>query len=518
MIREILGKELLVNLLSLRFMIGLVVAMLLMGLVGYVLMADYSARYQTYLGDLQRHQNELSQTRVFSKVQVILDIPPSPLSVFSRGMRDLPSSITISPYHIPTLVDDAGSSETIHLSGTDKNPVNPLLKVFGSLDVCFVISVVLSLFALLLVFDSLSGEREAGTLKLVFSAPAGRVNLLLGKFLGAVITMAIPLTIGFLEVLILFASSQQVSLRGPDWAGLGLIYSFSLLYLAGFLALGLLVSLFTRESSSGLMASLLAWAVVVIVLPSGLGSLARYYYPERREEAMLEELDRRFSDEFNRIPYRQVSSWNMAQTDPHRGESLLGITREEAFNRSEYVKKAFPLKFRYAEDRYRIAQAYADRLATWRRTRDNLIRPSLSFLYGKICSAVSGTDLETYDAALTRARLYRDALQSYLLPKVARPEWFTRIFEYPDMEPTQANEQAWRALEEKEGSDVYLKKIWTWSRVAPLDLAGMPLMQDNRPGLWARTEGSFWDVVILLGMTGCFLVLALRRILHYPVD
>ena len=66
MIREIVRKELLVNLLSLRFMIGLVVAMLLMGLVGYVLMADYSARYQTYLGDLQRHQNELGDVEVKS--------------------------------------------------------------------------------------------------------------------------------------------------------------------------------------------------------------------------------------------------------------------------------------------------------------------------------------------------------------------------------------------------------------------------------------------------------------------
>ena len=60
-IRTIVRKELLVNLLSLRFLVGLVIVLVMMGLVGYVLTEDYAARYQTYLADVQAHRQALEQ-------------------------------------------------------------------------------------------------------------------------------------------------------------------------------------------------------------------------------------------------------------------------------------------------------------------------------------------------------------------------------------------------------------------------------------------------------------------------
>jgi ABC-type Na+ efflux pump permease subunit len=85
MIWHIVRKELLVNLQSLRFLIGLVVSALMMGIVGYVLVGDYAARVQKYVADVQEHRETLAQTKVYSMVAVVVDIPPSPLSVFSRG-------------------------------------------------------------------------------------------------------------------------------------------------------------------------------------------------------------------------------------------------------------------------------------------------------------------------------------------------------------------------------------------------------------------------------------------------
>jgi ABC-type transport system involved in multi-copper enzyme maturation permease subunit len=239
MIRQIILKELLVNLLSLRFAVGLVVAVLMMGLVGYVLMKDYAARHQTYLSDVQRHRDALKQTKVYSTLEVVVDIPPSPLSIFSRGVKDLPTSIRVSPYQIPSLIGEEGASANIDLWGTSNRPYNPLLRIFSPIDLSFVISMILSLFAVLLVFDSFSGEREQGTLKLLLSNPVGRVQLLIGKFLGALLTMAVPLTIGFLEVMLLWSLSSDVSLDASSWAGIGLIYLVSLIFLAGFLSLGL---------------------------------------------------------------------------------------------------------------------------------------------------------------------------------------------------------------------------------------------------------------------------------------
>ena len=242
MIWHITRKELLVNLQSLRFLIGLVVSALMMGIVGYVLVEDYAARVQKYIADVQEHREALAQTKVYSTIAVVVDIPPSPLSVFSRGSQDLPTAVQVSPYHVPSLIDEAGGSASIGLSGTSSQPSNPLLRMFTSIDLGFVISTILSLFAVLLVFDSFSGEREQGTLKLLLSSSAGRSHLLAGKYLGALLTLAIPLTVGFLEVMILWALHPALSFDASVWAGVGLVYLASLLFLSGFLALAMFLS------------------------------------------------------------------------------------------------------------------------------------------------------------------------------------------------------------------------------------------------------------------------------------
>ena len=55
---------------------------------------------------------------------------------------------------------------------------------FPPLDLGLVVRVVLSLFVVLLVYDTVCGEKEAGTLRLVSSFPVSRHGFLIGKLLG----------------------------------------------------------------------------------------------------------------------------------------------------------------------------------------------------------------------------------------------------------------------------------------------------------------------------------------------
>jgi len=380
-----------------------------------------------------------------------------------------------------------------------------------------VISMILSLFAILLVFDSFSGEREQGTLGLILSYPVGRIQLLIGKFLGALLTMAVPLTIGFLEVMLLWSFSSDIALDASSWTGIGLIYLFSLIFLSGFLALGLLVSLFAAESSSGLMYILLVWVVIAVVIPEGGGYLADYARPREAHRNVKERLDEesnRFHEALSKVEYQEKGGWWWAWTSDTSGERFLGITEEEVYNRMNYNKKVFPLKFQYAEDRYRVMEHYAVDLLRWRRIREHLIRPSLCVLYWNVVQAISGTDIGSYDAALKRARRYREALMSYLRPKVGAPEWVTRALEYPDMQPTEENRRYWEKLVEKEGREVY-SKILNWDRVASLDLSAMPQPHIEYPDLAERVAGVCTDVLLLVGITGVFLGLAAMRVLRY---
>jgi hypothetical protein len=439
--------------------------------------------------------------------------------VFSAGIRDLPSSIRVSPYHIPSLIDEGGGSTNITLSGTSSRPYNPLLRVFTSIDLCFVISMILSLFAIILVFDSFSGEREQGTLKLVLSNPAGRIRLFMGKYLGALFTIAIPLSIGFLVVMILWSLSPGLSLDASSWIGALLIYVVSLLFLSSFLALGLFMSFFARESSSGLMYLLLVWVLVTIVIPEGGTYLAEYFSPQEVRANVLKEADqarREFHRTVAAIPYRQKSGWNNAMTDEYAGESLLGITEEEVYNRNEYNKKVVPLKFGFAEERYRVVESYATALRRWGRMRDNLIRPSLSALYKDIVQGIAGTDIENHESIVQRARIYRGALMAYLQPKSWTPEWFTRALEYPDVQPTEQNMRHWQEVVEKQGERA-VEKILSWDRVSSLDLSALPPPNIEPPSLSERIEHIQRDVLLLLGSAVLFLTLSVWGVLRYPV-
>ena len=104
----------------------------------------------------------------------------------------------------------------------------------------------------------------------------------------------------------------------------------------------------------------------------------------------------------------------------------------------------------------------------------------------------------------------------FLRPKMATPEWFTRVFEYPDVQPTEENNRRWQQLIEKEGERA-VEKILSWDRIKPLDLSAMPPPQVSMPGELERMGHAAWDGLLLAVSTALFLVLGLVRIARYPV-
>ena len=138
----------------------------------------------------------------------------------------------------------------------------------------FIIGYVLSLLALLFTFDSISSERERGTLRLMLANAIPRHTVLIGKFLGALISIGIPFTLAVLVNLLVISTSRDVYLGTDAWGRLGIIYFIALLYSCLFLALGLLVSARVQRSAVSLVILLLAWVTLVIFMPSTLASIA----------------------------------------------------------------------------------------------------------------------------------------------------------------------------------------------------------------------------------------------------
>lgn len=115
------------------------------------------------------------------------------------------------------------------------------------------------LLALLLGHDLVVSEREERTLALVVATGVRRSRILLGKFLGGGLTLAVPLMLGFaiagVAIGIAAEDRQPVPFLklAASALGLGVI----------FLAIGLLVSTACRTRVQSLVLSLLTWCVAV---------------------------------------------------------------------------------------------------------------------------------------------------------------------------------------------------------------------------------------------------------------
>ena len=140
-------------------------------------------------------------------------------------------------------------------------------------DWAFIIGYVLSLLALLFTFDSMSGEREQGTLRLMLANSIPRHTVLIGKFLGALISLCIPTVLGILINLLVISTSNAVHFSSEEWGRLGIIIIVVLVYICLFLALGLLVSARARRSSVSLVILLLTWVIFVVFVPGTLASI-----------------------------------------------------------------------------------------------------------------------------------------------------------------------------------------------------------------------------------------------------
>ena len=147
------------------------------------------------------------------------------------------------------------------------------------MDWAFIIGYVLSLIALLFTFDAISGERERGTLRLMLANSIPRHTVLIGKFLGALLSISIPFTLAVLVNLLLISTANAVHLTTEAWGRLGIIFFLALLYTSLFLALGLLVSTRVQRSAVSLMILLLTWVTFVVFMPSTLASIASSFSP-----------------------------------------------------------------------------------------------------------------------------------------------------------------------------------------------------------------------------------------------
>ena len=235
----------------------------------FVLANDYQTVQRVHEVNRARHQDhrqDLSDLDDLLWKGVYDDRSPQPLRMFVRGLDD----------EVPLQVHTSmGLSRRVH----DAFYRNPVFALFATPDLNYIVNIVVSLLAMLFVFDAVCGEKERATLKLMLANSVPRDVVLLGKWLGGYLTLAVPFTAALLGGIVYVYLTGALALRPEVVERIVWISGVSLLYISVFFSLGLMISTLTHRTSTALLAALFAWVGLVLVLPNLSPVLSRVLAP-----------------------------------------------------------------------------------------------------------------------------------------------------------------------------------------------------------------------------------------------
>ena len=281
MIWHITKRELYDHLNSLRFAFTMVLLLTLMivNAIGYF--GEYKAQSAAYQRKVSASLDKMRSNadNLYNLLRegpgTLYKKPSSLLFCLSSGEAFIPESAEGIRSSFGITSDTGLSVSGIwHMNYPQSNPTLwDIMPDYTNVDWGDIISVVLSLVAILFTFDAISSEQERGTLRLTLSNSISRGTVLVSKFLAALIAISIPFLIAALINLFLLYTSGSVLLRPSEWGRLGIIVFIAFVYVSIFLTLGLLISSRVSNSSTSLTILLLLWTVWVVLLPSTLGAI-----------------------------------------------------------------------------------------------------------------------------------------------------------------------------------------------------------------------------------------------------
>ena len=170
MIWLIAKKDFLLNLLSVRFIIGFVLCLLVIPFTVIVSVENYQNQVRVFKIEQAKADKEMKESRVWSHVRPTVIQVPEPLSIFSTGIiGDVGNKVKVSFWEYPLFPEG-------HTLTRD----NPSLNAFFSIDFSKVVAILISLLALVFSYDAITREREDGTMKLTFTGQVSRLSFLMG--------------------------------------------------------------------------------------------------------------------------------------------------------------------------------------------------------------------------------------------------------------------------------------------------------------------------------------------------
>jgi ABC-type transport system involved in multi-copper enzyme maturation permease subunit len=433
------------------------------------------------------------------------------LSIFVSGIeRKAGSHVTITHMDIPASL----KGEAVR---------NELADIVSQFDFSSVIVVVFTILAILLSYNAITGEKDDGILSLVLSNSVPRYRLLLGKYLGGLISLAVPLALCFILGIFVVYFSRSADVNGKFLFTMAWYYVFALLYLSCILLIGIFVSARTRSPFSSLIVLLGFYIIFTFLVPLGVRSYAdreilrKATFLENNVYSLVDE-EMKKSEALSKENRLNPPSWILfdysyqgcvflSRINPKRFvDHYKKITSLQQGLNEEYAEKIYEFKRKDQQTEEQI------------RHLQNLI---LAFVpppsFERISELTADTGEDSLNRFLHNTARYWDQYVSYLSEKDA----FGLKYVFPGPEKlTPYEEDLVRKISDDRaglitmGSHVdyrgkYLEEAMNYKPPIPfLNLDDMPRFADTGQTLLEKLKAAFFNIIVLVLYNLGFFVLA----------
>lgn len=407
MFRTLIQKELKLIIQSPKFLLTFLISFILVLLSVFIGINEYKSAQRQYETIRELNKQELETARSWTGVSVKPCRKPSPLQIFSSGTNS-----DIGRYAVVSEFTEVGLEHSFYSD-------DPIFAVFRNLDFTFIVTIVFSLLAILYTYNSINGEKEEGTLKLLFSNSIPKAQYILAKITGIWLGLIIPVILIILISLLLIILAE-VPVSGQEWILIISHLVLSLLYFTFFIIVGVFFSARTGKSSISFLMLLVVWILFVFIIPRVGVMIAGQY----ASVPSLSEIESKKAS-FENTTWEEYFSKNM-ELQEKREEAKLGMTEaeKEAFeenNKYAWMQEENKLR---SEQKKKIAE-YAEKIGNdYANKRENLEQTALLFSrfspsssYKLAVMNISGTDVGMKQRYETAIRNYKTRFTEFMEKK-----------------------------------------------------------------------------------------------------
>ncbi|MCK5147463.1 ABC transporter permease subunit [bacterium] len=410
MLKTLIMKEIQEQVSSLRFITGLILCVLITCTAVVILTNNYKQEQDNFQQQITSQNHFLNNYAHTNRIGAIIT-PNRP------------------PAHFHPLVLGLANDTDQQSFDTD-----PLPTLFPPLDLIFIITIILSLMALLLSHDGVCGEREKGTLKLILSNNVSRGTVLLSKWIGGTTTLFIPFILSVLFATLYLLVHPSVAWSATDIVTLLFLILGAMTFLSIYFLMGLWISAKVKTSSISILTALFIWIIFTLSIPNlspylaaqcfKIPSVNRIYKEIRQLRGierdklgrkMLAALTARYQSEHSKFwnelePMSKEAIRQRSSTDPAFNTLYNNFTAQSR----EVWKEANRIQ---AEKAAKLKNNLDDKVKVqiWAAKHIACLSPYANFIY--LATDICGTGTRGQAAYKDQAAVYLDQFYNYLSNK-----------------------------------------------------------------------------------------------------